>query len=183
MGGDGGWSKLEDELPKCLHIPFAELFELVDDYKTNGATHPAYPFMTGHGGANQVVLFGFENNLYELAMADPEDLQTLDFMSKQVGGTVTPYLALPTDIMTAIDQYKSSVSSKVTEPTKDSVVEKPTQSEVSTKNLAEDASIAKTVNVILEYGIKSGASDIHIEPAEHGLGIRQRVDGILHDGR
>jgi trehalose/maltose hydrolase-like predicted phosphorylase len=33
--------------------------QLIDDYTLNGGTHPAYPFMTGHGGANQVVLYGY----------------------------------------------------------------------------------------------------------------------------
>jgi len=33
--------------------------QLDDDYTTNGGTHPAFPFLTGHGGANQVVLFGY----------------------------------------------------------------------------------------------------------------------------
>lgn len=33
--------------------------QLVDDYTTNGGTHPAYPFLTGHGGAYQVALFGY----------------------------------------------------------------------------------------------------------------------------
>jgi hypothetical protein len=33
--------------------------QLLDDYTANGGTHPAYPFLTGHGGANQVVLFGY----------------------------------------------------------------------------------------------------------------------------
>ncbi len=33
--------------------------QLTDDYTTNGGTHPAYPFLTGHGGANQVTLFGY----------------------------------------------------------------------------------------------------------------------------
>lgn len=33
--------------------------QLVDDYTPNGGTHPAYPFLTGHGGAYQVVLFGY----------------------------------------------------------------------------------------------------------------------------
>ena len=33
--------------------------QLVDDYTANGGTHPAYPFLTGHGGAYQVVLFGY----------------------------------------------------------------------------------------------------------------------------
>lgn len=33
--------------------------QLIDDFETNGGFHPAYPFLTGHGGANQVVLFGY----------------------------------------------------------------------------------------------------------------------------
>ena len=33
--------------------------QLVDDFTANGGTHPAYPFMTGHGGANQVVIYGY----------------------------------------------------------------------------------------------------------------------------
>lgn len=33
--------------------------QLLDNYQDNGGTHPAYPFLTGHGGANQVVLFGY----------------------------------------------------------------------------------------------------------------------------
>lgn len=33
--------------------------QLVDNYQDNGGTHPAYPFLTGHGGSNQVVLFGY----------------------------------------------------------------------------------------------------------------------------
>ncbi|KAI9929571.1 alpha,alpha-trehalase ath1 [Aspergillus wentii] len=40
--------------------PFFQLSEqMVDDYSSNGGTHPAYPFLTGSGGANQVVLFGY----------------------------------------------------------------------------------------------------------------------------
>lgn len=33
--------------------------QLTDDFETNGGTHPAFPFLTGHGGANQVTLFGY----------------------------------------------------------------------------------------------------------------------------
>ncbi|KAL8741684.1 MAG: hypothetical protein Q9190_005734 [Brigantiaea leucoxantha] len=33
--------------------------QLLDDYTANGGTHPAFPFLTGHGGANQVTLFGY----------------------------------------------------------------------------------------------------------------------------
>lgn len=33
--------------------------QLIDDFTLNGGTHPAYPFLTGHGGANQVTIFGY----------------------------------------------------------------------------------------------------------------------------
>ncbi|KAK5070144.1 alpha,alpha-trehalase ath1 [Lithohypha guttulata] len=33
--------------------------QLIDNYEENGNFHPAYPFLTGHGGADQVVLFGY----------------------------------------------------------------------------------------------------------------------------
>lgn len=40
--------------------PFYQLSEqMIDDSNENGGTHPAYPFLTGHGGANQVALFGY----------------------------------------------------------------------------------------------------------------------------
>ncbi|KAL4952034.1 glycosyl hydrolase family 65 central catalytic domain-containing protein [Aspergillus filifer] len=40
--------------------PFFQLSEqMLDNASINGGTHPAFPFLTGHGGANQVVLFGY----------------------------------------------------------------------------------------------------------------------------
>lgn len=43
-----------------IRSPFFQFSEqLDDDYTTNGGTHPAFPFLTGHGGANQVVLYGY----------------------------------------------------------------------------------------------------------------------------
>ena len=40
------------------------------------------------------------------------------------------------------------------------------EEEVDENDLAEDSPIAQTVNLIIEYGVKAGASDIHIEPRE-----------------
>ncbi|KAI2134976.1 alpha,alpha-trehalase ath1 [Ophidiomyces ophidiicola] len=43
-----------------VRAPFFQFSEqLVDDWLTNDGTHPAFPFLTGNGGANQVVLFGY----------------------------------------------------------------------------------------------------------------------------
>lgn len=40
--------------------PWFQLSEqLLDSYTANGGTHPAFPFLTGHGGANQVTIYGY----------------------------------------------------------------------------------------------------------------------------
>ena len=47
--------------------------------------------------------------------------------------------------------------------------------------LIKEASIAKIISKVLEFAIKSRASDVHIEPEEDKTRIRYRIDGILHE--
>jgi type IV pilus assembly protein PilB len=130
----------------------------------------------------QVVLFGMIEDQLQLAMADPEDFQAADFITKQVGGKLKTYIATPGDILSAIDQYKGNISTEITQAIKDSSADAAAEeTKVSAKDLAEDAPIAKTVNVILEYAVKSRASDIHIEPRENIVQVRYRVDGVLRE--
>jgi general secretion pathway protein E len=42
-----------------------------------------------------------------------------------------------------------------------------------------DSPVIRMLNVILAEAIQHGASDIHFEPMEHGLGVRYRIDGVL----
>lgn len=58
--GCSAWTYAQWSYDPYVRAPFFHLSEqLVDDYTQNGGTHPAYPFLTGHGGANQVVLYGY----------------------------------------------------------------------------------------------------------------------------
>jgi type IV pilus assembly protein PilB len=59
--------------------------------------------------------------------------------------------------------------------------EEEEEEDIDEEDLAEDSPIAQTVNLIIEYGVKSGASDIHIEPRENYVLVRYRVDGILRE--
>ncbi len=130
----------------------------------------------------QAVLFGIEDNVMQLAMADPEDFQAVDFIEKQIVGNVKIYLATTSDVNSMLDQYQGSLDSEITKAIKDSSMpEDDKQPEVSAKDLAEDAPIAKTVNVIVEYAMRSRASDIHIEPRENIVQVRYRIDGVLRE--
>jgi type IV pilus assembly protein PilB len=61
------------------------------------------------------------------------------------------------------------------------VVSEQQDEEVKASELAEDAPVVKLINGLLTDAVKRGASDIHIEPFEHEMRVRYRVDGALHE--
>ena len=128
------------------------------------------------------VLVGIdEDGTKQLAMADPDDVQAINFLQKQLGSDLRIYIATPTNILAALDQYRGNITSEISKAASESDGEDVDEEEVSEEDLAEDSAIAQTVNLIIEYAVKSGASDIHIEPREKHVQIRYRIDGILRE--
>lgn len=132
----------------------------------------------------QAVPFGFSGNMLNVAMANPNNVQIIEFIERKSGFRVNPYMASEEGIEKIIDQYQD-LSAEVTEALK-SVEIKPTiKPEDADKgeigDLVQDAPVTRAVNTILEYAAKSRASDIHIEPQENALKIRYRIDGILQE--
>jgi len=147
--------------------------------------------------ARQYTLIPFDkkDGFLSVAMVDPLDQQVLEFIEQKSGQKVKPYVGLASDILKSIgDQYSASLSTEVTAALKESggVASMPDVSrgardigrEVTGLGKGEvlrDAPVAKIVAQLLEYGIKSKASDIHIEPLEEKTRVRFRLDGILHE--
>lgn len=114
-----------------------------------------------------------------LAMADPDDIQAVNFLRKQLGTNIKVHIATLTAINTALEQYRSNISSELPKViTSEDTTE---VDDVSEADLAENSPIAQTVNVLLEYAVKSSASDVHIEPRENYVLVRYRVDGVLKE--
>jgi len=116
-----------------------------------------------------------------LAMEDPDDVQAFSFLQKQLGSNIKVYIATRTNILAALDQYRSNIGNELTEVISENDSGTPAEEEVSEADVAEDSPVAKTVNLIIEYAIKQGASDIHIEPREDYVSIRYRIDGQLRE--
>ena len=117
-----------------------------------------------------------------LAMEDPDDVQALNFLQKQLGHNIKVYVATRSNILTALDQYRGNISNELTEViASDTTASEEAEEEVSEEDVSEDSPVAKTINLIIEYAIKQGASDIHIEPREDFVSIRCRVDGQLRE--
>lgn len=132
----------------------------------------------------QAVVFGIsEDSSKQLAMSDPDDIQAVSFLKKQLGDQLQIYVATSANIQAALDQYRGgnigNELTKVISPDDEDSAED--ESDVSEADLAEDSPIAQTVNLLIEYAIRSGASDIHIEPREEFVSVRYRVDGVLRE--
>jgi type IV pilus assembly protein PilB len=118
-----------------------------------------------------------------VAMADPLDLAALDALRGCVQQRVIPYLAFRSDINEKINVAfdAKNKAQAILEEIPDSVLEGPELSPDELIGLAEDAPIVRLVNGIIQSALASSASDIHIEPQEHNVRVRYRVDGLLYD--
>ncbi|HOR23449.1 Flp pilus assembly complex ATPase component TadA [Candidatus Saccharibacteria bacterium] len=129
-----------------------------------------------------VIVFSIEEDGTKLlAMEDPDDIQAISFLQKQLGDELRIYIATRSNILQCIDQYRGNISSEITQVISGDQDEQAQEEEFDESDLAEDSPIAQTVNLIIEGAIKAGASDVHIEPRENNVSIRYRVDGILQE--
>lgn len=117
-----------------------------------------------------------------LAMEDPDDIEAVNFLKKQLGANLKVYAATSTSVRSSIEQYRDNIDSELTKViTAGQKEDDAKQKEVTEEEVAEDSPIAQTVNMLIEYAIASGASDIHIEPRENHVLVRYRVDGVLRE--
>lgn len=121
-----------------------------------------------------------EDGLQHLAMEDPDDVQALNFIQKQIGENVKVYIATHENILSCLENYRGDVNEELNEVIDIQRDDNDTQ-DVTEADVAEDSPIAQTVNLLLEYAIRSSASDIHIEPREEFVQIRYRIDGVLKE--
>ncbi len=132
-----------------------------------------------------------------VAMTDPFDLVALDDLQRITKTEIKPYLGSKKDILSYIEKYYTN--DKKEEETEKDIKEDvlgdiaDIQLDVDEKfgDLDEDDSqlkvnpddppVIKLVNYVLGQAITDKASDIHIEPLEHGLKVRYRIDGSLFE--
>lgn len=116
---------------------------------------------------------------HHLAMTDPDDLQSIDFIQKYTGTKLVIYAASQDNILTCLQAYREGSEEEISKTIQ--VEDEDSEEEVSASDIAEDSPIAQTVNLILEFAIRAGASDIHIEPRDEYVSIRYRIDGVLRE--
>jgi type IV pilus assembly protein PilB len=135
---------------------------------------------------NRLIPFAIDKqtSTLSLAMANPLDFETINFIEQKTAQHVKAYQGVPSEVDTAIrDQYTVGLVGEVKEALKEheEFNKVKTFDKKSIEQTIKDAPIAKIVSTILEYAMKSRASDIHIEPFEDRMRVRYRIDGILYE--
>jgi type II secretion system protein E len=126
------------------------------------------------------------NGTLTVATGDPFNVNALDELQMVTGMQVQAVLASPREIARFIKTHYGvggeTVSALVQERSEDEgveLLEKLEADDSEAAKMAQEAGVVKLVNQILIEAANERASDIHVEPEEHGLRIRYRIDGIL----
>jgi type IV pilus assembly protein PilB len=113
-----------------------------------------------------------------VAMSDPANVYALDDIRTITGRDVLPVVSTAVDVEAAIQKF-AGMDSQV-EAMASIVADASGEEDEADLDLAiEDAPIVRLVNAIMTQAVGDRASDVHIEPREHDVRIRFRVDGVL----
>lgn len=178
-----GFAKEEDVLPALAEEFGMDVVDLTQ-VKVDPEVLKAMPLKLVHR-KTLMPLFR-ENGSLVVATGDPFDVYSLDELQMLTGMNVHPVLASPREIARLIKTHfgvgGETVSALMEErPDKEELelLEGLEADDSEAAKMAQEASVVKLVNEILIEAANERASDIHIEPEEHGLRIRYRIDGLL----
>src|SRR5580704_3647200 len=121
---------------------------------------------------------GREDHTITLAMADPQDVETIATVRSCTGLKVNSALASEQEILDAIDRYYGE-SARAEQDLEGDAAEMSEDLE-HLRDMASEAPVIRLVNAIIALAVEKRASDIHFEPFEKDFRVRYRIDGVLY---
>jgi len=119
-------------------------------------------------------------NRLAVAMIDANNVQAVDYLANRIQRPLKVFMASEAGVRHVLEQYKTDLSS-VDKAAQASQAEAKAEEASDVKTIVQDSPISQALSKILEYAVKSRASDVHVEPLENALKIRVRVDGVLRE--
>jgi type IV pilus assembly protein PilB len=144
--------------------------------------------------SHNIVAFRKSGKNLEVAMLDPQDLKTIEFIKKKSDYKILPRLTTEEGIKNVLRQYQKTLKAEFGEiiekegagGTEIQTIQEEEEKEIHEKGedlskAAKELPIIRIVDTLMKHAILEKASDIHIEPVEKELVVRYRIDGILRD--
>jgi len=159
------------------NLPFVELIDYPVDSLAVSLVSPA---ICRH---HEVLPIAIHDGHLVLAMVDPGNVFALDDVREASRMPVSPVVAERSDLLAAITRHHRA-DDELNNLT-NTLEEESAPAEQTDFGLSEssddEAPIVRFVNLLVSQAIQDLASDIHIEPGEHTLRVRYRIDGVLHE--
>src|SRR5579884_3865751 len=127
------------------------------------------------------------NGRMPVVLCDLASWDQLQVVSRFLGRAVEPMLASREDVQAAINaayqQRTGQAQTFIEKLEPDALAEelKHRHGRDDLLDIATRAPVVKLVNLLLFEGAQSRASDLHLQPYEHELVVRMRIDGVLHN--
>jgi type IV pilus assembly protein PilB len=172
----------ERQLVSALAIQVGMPFIDLDEYPVD---RMAVSLVPGSLCRRHIVLpIGIEDGFLVLATANPQNVVAVDDVRTFCGMAVRTVVATHDDLMRGIDRF-CRVDGEMENLSSAFEQQAPQQVEDELARVGEaaddDAPIVRFVNLLVTQAITDRASDIHLEPTEHDLRVRYRIDGVLHE--
>lgn len=124
-----------------------------------------------------------DESTLQVAMLDPSDDFILRALAMATGRVIEPLLALSTDLDNAYERLygAGAAQREADEALAESALSAGVDDVERLRDMASEAPVIRLVNSVFSRALDARASDIHIEPFEHHLSIRFRIDGVLQE--
>ncbi|MFA5099039.1 MAG: GspE/PulE family protein [Candidatus Paceibacterota bacterium] len=130
----------------------------------------------------RVIVFNEEaDGTLDVAMEDPSDLATIEFLEKNLKAKIKAFLATADDLNRGFAFYGRHLTEDFKQIIEENIQASLRKKIGDVKEAAKDVPIVAIIDNILSYAISLQASDIHIEILENLILIRYRIDGVLHE--
>lgn len=132
----------------------------------------------------RAIVLNDAGNQLLVGVADPTDIYAYDELSKILKQKISLAVVYENELLKALDTVYRRTQEIVT--IAEELGEELSYGDANLEQLlaetdVEDAPVVRLLRSLFEDAVQVGASDIHIEPDEKVLRIRQRIDGVLHE--
>ncbi|MDD3434827.1 MAG: ATPase, T2SS/T4P/T4SS family [Candidatus Pacebacteria bacterium] len=131
--------------------------------------------------SRNAVVFDKTGNTLHVALLNPLDLETINFLEKYTNSYIKPYLALEEDLKTAFSAYGQNISIDFQKTIEESIRASLKLKGVEAEKAATEFPIVSLIDNLISYAASLNASDIHIEILSDEVLVRFRVDGVLRE--
>jgi len=164
---------------KLLNVPYQALKDYPFEQKVLGLVpeHVAR--------RHQLIPLEVRGRTLTVTMVNPLDVMAIDEVARLTGCEIAAVLSSKTEIHKAINQHYAVshyIDDLVSQLGDEPAALSEDVKEITIGSLEQQAGenpVVSLINLLIAQAIREGASDIHIEPMEHRMRVRQRIDGLL----